>query len=108
RKEGKLQVFRTHPKSYAIATIAAIALTLGSSGCKSAAPAAPAADDATLNSTLQSRIASDGALSREPIQVSVQNGIATLNGNVSSEAARSLAAADAAQITGIRTVVNNL
>jgi hypothetical protein len=38
----------------------------------------------------------------------VQQGVATLNGTVSTDAARSLAASDAAQINGIRTVVNNL
>ena len=90
-----------------IATVTALSLALAFSGCKSSTPAAPA-DDASLSTTLQSRIAGDTALSAESIQVSVQNGVATLNGNVSSEAARSLAAADAAQIAGIRTVVNNL
>ena len=90
-----------------IATVTALSLTLAFSGCKSSTPAAPT-DDASLSTTLQSRIAGDTALNAESIQVSVQNGVATLNGNVSSEAARSLAAADAAQVAGIRTVVNNL
>jgi BON domain len=91
------------------AFLAAITLTLvvALAGCKSSPPAA-AVDDASLSAALQSRIAADGALSTEPIQSSVQSGIATLIGNVSSEAARSLAAADAAQVTGIKTVVNNL
>jgi hypothetical protein len=84
-----------------------LAVTLGFSGCKSSAPAAPT-DDASFTAALQSRISSDGALSAEPIQSSVQSGVATLTGNVSSEAARSLAAADAAQVAGIKTVVNNL
>ncbi|HEY6375318.1 MAG TPA: BON domain-containing protein [Edaphobacter sp.] len=88
-----------------IAAVTALSLALAFSGCKSSS--APT-DDATLNTALQSRIAGDKALSAESIQASVQNGVATLNGNVSSEAARSLAAADAAQVAGIRTVVNNL
>ena len=88
-----------------IATVTALSLALAFSGCKSSAPAT---DDATLSTALQSRIAGDSALSAESIQTTVQNGVATLNGNVSSEAARSLAAADAAQVAGIRTVVNNL
>lgn len=103
-----MHVYRTHIRQYTIAAIAAIALTLGAAGCKSTQPTAPAIDDATLSAALQSRIAGDSALSTEAIQSSVQNGIATLTGNVSSEAARSLAAADASQIVGIRTVVNNL
>jgi hypothetical protein len=86
--------------------IAAIALgaTLSLAGCKSAPPT----DDAALTAALQARIAADGAISAEPIKSSVQKQIATLNGNVSSEAARSLAAADAAQVAGIKTVINNL
>jgi outer membrane biosynthesis protein TonB len=103
-----MHVYRTHVRQYTIATIAAIVLTMGAAGCKRTQSAAPAIDDATLSAALQSRIAGDNALSTEAIQSSVQDGIATLSGNVSSEAARSLAAADAAQIAGIRTVVNNL
>ncbi len=108
KPRGRMHVYRTHVRQYTIATIAAIASPWASAGCKSTQPAAPAIDDATLSAALQSRIAGDSALSTEAIQSSVQNGVATLNGNVSSEAARSLAAADAAQIAGIRTVVNNL
>jgi len=92
-------------RSLVATTVLAVALTL--SGCKSSTPA-PATDDATVSTALQSRISGDSALSSEPIQTSVQNGVATLNGTVSSEAARSLAASDAAQVPGIRTVVNNL
>ena len=91
------------------ATVAAgtLALILTFAGCKSSQPAAPT-DDASLTAALQSRIASDGAISSEPIQSAVQRQVATLTGTVSSEAARSLAAADAAQVAGIKTVVNNL
>src|SRR5260370_41960410 len=103
-----MHAYRTQAKSHAIAAIAALALTLSFAGCKSATPAAPAVDDATISSALQSRIAGDGALSNEAIQTSVKDGIATLNGTVSSEAARSLAASDASQVAGIKTVVNNL
>jgi hypothetical protein len=92
--------------SSAIMASTILTLGLGLAGCKSSPPAPT--DDASLTAALQSRIASDGALSTEPIQSAVQNRIATLNGNVSSEAARSLAAADASQVAGIKTVVNNL
>ena len=90
------------------AILAATALTLAFSfaGCKST-PTTPT-DDAGLSAALQSRIAADGALSNEAIQSSVQKQVATLNGTVSNEAARSLAAADASQVPGIKTVVNNL
>jgi BON domain len=91
--------------SRAILAAAALALAFSISGCKTSAPPT---DDASLTTALQSRIAGDGALSTEPIQSSVKDRIATLTGTVSNEAARSLAAADAAQVAGIKTVVNNL
>ena len=92
--------------SRAILTATALTIALGLGGCKSSTPAPT--DDAGLTAALQTRIAADSALSNEPIQAAVQKQIATLNGTVSNEAARSLAAADAAQVTGIKTVINNL
>lgn len=85
---------------------AALALALSIAGCKGS-PAAPS-DDASLTAAVQSRIAGDGAISTEPIQSAVRDQIATLNGTVSNEAARAFAASDAAQVVGIKTVVNNL
>ncbi len=73
-------------------------------GCRHATPVS----DESLASAVQTRISGDSAIASEPIQSSVQNGVATLNGSVSSDAARALAANDAAQIAGIKTVVNNL
>jgi BON domain len=92
--------------SSAVIAAATLALALSFTGCKSTSP--PPADDTSLTSALQSRIAGDGALSTESIQSAVKDGVATLTGSVSSEAARSLAAADASQVAGIKTVVNNL
>ena len=85
---------------------ATLVLALSLAGCKRT-PAAPT-DDASLTAAVQSRIAGDGAISTETVQSAVKDQVATLNGTVSSEAARSLAAADAAQVGGIKTVVNNL
>jgi len=99
-----LTPFRT--PSTTLRLVAFLALGLAAAGCKSN-PAAPA-DDATLTQSVKSKIAADTSLTSEPIQASVQQGVATLNGTVSSDAARSLAANDAAQVAGIRTVVNNL
>ena len=79
-------------------------IAMGLTACKSSPPA----DDATLTASVRSQLAGDGAISAEPIQSSVQNGIATLSGSVSSDTARSQAAADVAQVAGIKTVVNNL
>jgi hypothetical protein len=93
--------------SRAILAVTALTIAFGFAGCKRSAPTTPT-DDAGLTAAVQSRLAGDGALSNEPIQSSVQTQVATLNGTVSSEAARSLAAADAAQVPGVKTVVNNL
>lgn len=91
--------------SRALTSAAVFALILSFAGCKrTAAPP----DDNALNSALHNRISNDAALKAEPIQTTVENGVATLNGAVSSEAARALAASDAAQISGLKTVVNNL
>lgn len=87
-------------RKLAVATI--FSLGLGLAGCKVKTPSAPAVDDASLTTAVQSRLSSDGALASESIQAGVENGIVTLNGNVSNEAARSLAAADVAQVAGIR------
>jgi BON domain len=91
----------------AVLAITTLTLIICLTACKSAPPATPT-DDASLTAALQSRIAGDGALSNEPIQSAVQDRVATLSGAVSSDAARSLAAADASQVAGIKTVVNNL
>jgi hypothetical protein len=101
-----MNVSRNLSISRAALTIAALALALSFAGCKSS-PSAPT-DDTSLTAGVQSRIAGDGAISTEPIQSSVKDQVATLSGTVSNEAARSLAAADASQVAGIRTVVNNL
>ena len=94
------------PRQTIFAFAASIALAFCLTSCNHSP--SPATDDGTLTASVQSRIAGDGALSAESIQSSVQNGIVTLTGNVSSDAARSLAATDAAQITGVKTVINNL
>jgi hypothetical protein len=84
--------------------IAALACTLAVSGCKSA----PAPDDNAVNTALQAKFAGDTAIATEPIQTYVQNGVANLQGAVSSEAAKALAASDASQVSGVKSVVNQL
>jgi len=100
-----MHVYRILSAPRAMASATVLALAFSFAGCKQSAPPP---DDASLSSALQNRIASDSVLKAESIQTSVQNGVATLNGTVSSEAARSLAASDAAQVNGLKTVVNNL
>jgi BON domain len=98
-------------------------LVLGS-GCKSnpspsaeqAAPAAaqpapapaPVRDDQQIGSDIQAKITGESALTGQNIQVTVANGVATLNGRVDNDASRALAAADSGSVDGVRTVINNL
>jgi hypothetical protein len=96
-------------------------LVLGS-GCKSnpspsaeqATPAAaqpapaPVRDDQQIGGDIQAKITGESALAGQNIQVTVANGVATLNGKVDNDASRALAAADSASVDGVRTVVNNL
>src|ERR1019366_3850033 len=84
--------------------ILGLSLAVILTGCKSA----PATDDASLNTQVQKSLSADQNLRGEAIQASVANGVVTLNGSVSSDSARSLASSDAAQVAGVRTVVNNL
>ena len=106
-ERGSMHVRQTLSAPRIILGVSALALSLAVSGCRSAPPAGPV-DDASLTAAVQTRIAADSSLGNGSINSSVQSGIATLNGNVSTDAARSQAAADAAQVAGIRTVVNNL
>src|SRR5215470_14806423 len=57
---------------------------------------------------VQNKINADSSFPDKGLVVSASNGVVTLSGNVSSEAARNAAANDAAQVTGVKTVVNNL
>lgn len=85
------------------AAVISLSLAAAFAGCKSAAP-----DDASLNTQVQAKLFADQNLSGQPIQATVSKGVVTLNGNVSTDSQRSSASGDAAQVTGIKTVVNNL
>lgn len=80
----------------------ALALGLLSQGCKKAV------DDASLTANVQQKLSSDTALVNEPVQVAAQNGVVTLNGEVSNTTARALAANDASSVPGVKEVINNL
>jgi BON domain len=70
------------------------------------APTPPS--DQQIGSGIQAKISGESALSGQDIQVSVANGVATLNGKVDNDASRALASADSASVDGVKTVVNNL
>jgi hypothetical protein len=64
--------------------------------------------DAQLASDVQNKINTDNNLPDKQVTINANNGVVTLTGNVSSDQARNAAANDAAQVEGVKTVVNNL
>jgi outer membrane biosynthesis protein TonB len=64
--------------------------------------------DTQVTADVQSKITGDSNVPDKQLTISASNGVVTLSGNVSSDFARSAAASDAAQVAGVRTVVNNL
>lgn len=64
--------------------------------------------DAQITNDVQGKIASDQSVQSRQISVQSSNGVVTLSGYVTSDAERATVANDAAQIEGVRTVVNNL
>jgi BON domain len=65
-------------------------------------------DNAQLTSDVQKRIRNDYRLQMARIQVRSTDGIVTLSGYVSTDAQRAATVQDAAQINGVRVVVDNL
>src|ERR1700748_1579854 len=64
--------------------------------------------DAQVASDVQNKINSDTSIPDKQLTINANNGVVTLSGTVSSDAARNAAANDAAQVEGVKTVVNNL
>jgi len=80
----------------------AILAVLLSAGC------ARPHNDAQIAGEAQGKIYGDPSVHTRKITIQTNNGILTLNGFVSSDPERLSAAADAATIAGVKTVVNNL
>jgi hypothetical protein len=96
----------TH-KIFATASLTSAAFVLAAvlAGCKGSAPAT---DDASLNTQVQSHLFADQNLTGQAIQTSVTGGVVTLSGSVTSDTARIIASGDAGQVAGVKTVINNL
>jgi len=65
-------------------------------------------DDAQIASQVRSRISADNQVHSRDLTVQVSNGMVTLSGFSDNDPARMAAAADAAQVSGVRTVINDL
>ena len=64
--------------------------------------------DATIASEIQGKIDADPNLPTKQVTVGATNGVVTLSGTVSSDLERTVAANDASQVEGVKTVLNNL
>ena len=82
-----------------IAAVLALAVAVGCSRGRS---------DAQVIGEVVTRINSDPQISEKHISVMSSNGVVTLSGSAASEEERVQAANDAAQVEGVKTVVNNL
>jgi hypothetical protein len=80
-----------------------VALALFAVGCSRGSHS-----DAQIASDVQNKINGDSNIPDKQLDINSNSGIVTLNGTVSSDAARNAAANDAAQVSGVKTVVNNL
>ena len=64
--------------------------------------------DAQIATEVQGKINSDSAIPNKQINVQSSNGVVTLSGTVNTDMERMTVASDAAQVGGVKTVVNNL
>ena len=64
--------------------------------------------DAAIAGDVQGKINADAGVTTKQITVQSANGVVTLSGAVASDAERASAANDAAQVSGVKTVINNL
>jgi hypothetical protein len=88
---------------FALVTVSILLLSLGMLvGCSKGK------SDAQIAGEVQGKIFSDQAIQSRQITVNSTNGVVTLTGSVTNDAERAAVATDAAQIDGVKTVVNNL
>lgn len=85
---------------------ASLILILVAAGCNRAGSGPR--PDAQIATDVQNKINSDSGVPDKQVTINANNGVVTLSGSVSSDAARNAAANDAAQVEGVKTVVNNL
>ncbi len=85
-----------------LAPLGVLTVSLALAGCQHTV------SDADLTNQVHAALAGDPSIHQQPVQVSVQNGVATLTGNVFDGTASSVAAQDAAHVKGIKEVVNSI
>ena len=86
-------------------TLLSAVLLLPLAGCKSGP--APVSDESLANA-VRAQLSSDAALSGQPIQPVVSQGVVTLTGSASNDAQRTIAARDAVAVAGVKEVRNSI
>jgi len=89
-------------KRIIVASTMVVLLSLGAIACSRAK------SDAQIIGEVVTRIQSDAQVSNKQISVMSSNGVVTLTGSAANDAERAAVANDAAQVEGVKTVVNNL
>jgi len=83
--------------------LSAVSLALAVQGCNIGSRS-----DSQIAVDVQSKVLADATVPDKQITIAANQGVVTLSGTVSSDAARTAAASDAGQVNGVKTVVNNL
>jgi hypothetical protein len=85
-------------------SVVLIAMALLAAGCSRVG----SRTDAQVASDVQNKINGDSSIPDKQLNINANSGVVTLTGTVASDTARNAAANDAAQVEGVKTVVNNL
>ena len=91
-----------------LTTLMLAGMLLTVAGCKQSPKTSSARTDQQITDDLQAKLTSESTLQGQSINPVVAKGVATLNGTVNNDDARTLAGSDAGSIDGIRTVINDL
>jgi len=65
-------------------------------------------DDAKVSSEIQNKFSQDSGLSTKQLTVQANDGVVTLGGTVDNDIQREAAGRQAASVSGVKTVINNL
>src|SRR6266516_3597328 len=65
-------------------------------------------DDSNISSEIQDKFSQDSGLGTKQLAVKADGGVVTLSGTVDSDAQREAAGRQAATVSGVKTVINNL
>jgi hypothetical protein len=95
-----------HTRKLRVLLAGVVGVAVGMAGCRKTAQ--PEADDTSVNQAVQTKLAGDAGLAGVAVQSYVQAGVVTLTGNVATDAERTAASTDAAEVAGVRTVINDL